>query len=124
MVAPVAIQQGRRAARNVIAAEAGRPPRGFRYVDRGQMAIIGRRTAVVSTRGLRLRGVLAWFAWLSLHLLTLRGRRNRLVVLLDWLAVYFSPTRRAGVITRPERTNHAQPDFLPDPILASRRSRG
>jgi NADH dehydrogenase len=124
MVAPVAIQQGRRAARNVIAAEAGRPPREFRYVDRGQMAIIGRRTAVVSTRGLRLRGVLAWFAWLSLHLLTLRGRRNRLVVLLDWLAVYFSPTRRAGVITRPERTNHAQPDFLPDPILASRRSRG
>jgi hypothetical protein len=65
-----------------------------------------------------------WFAWLSLHLLNLRGRRNRLVVLFHWLAIYFSPTRRAGVITRPERTNHAQPDFLPDPILASRRSRG
>jgi NADH dehydrogenase len=107
MLAPVAIQQGRHAARNVMAAEAQKPLREFRYVDRGQMAIIGRRTAVVETRGLKLRGVPAWFAWLGLHLLNLRGRRNRLVVLLDWLVIYFSPTRRAGVITRPERTRYA-----------------
>jgi NADH dehydrogenase len=91
----------------VIATAAQKPLREFRYVDRGQMAIIGRRTAVVETRGLKLRGVPAWFAWLGLHLLNLRGRRNRLVVLLDWLVIYFSPTRRAGVITRPERTRYA-----------------
>jgi NADH dehydrogenase len=80
----------------------------FSYVDKGQMAIIGRRCAVVDGFGVRLRGRLAWMAWLALHLLYLHGRRNRLVVLLDWLAAFFSPTRGTGIITRPEASEHVE----------------
>jgi NADH dehydrogenase len=115
MVAQVAMQQGRRAGRNIVALERDREPQAFRYVDKGQMAIIGRRCAVVSAFGLRLRGRLAWMAWLSLHLLYLHGRRNRLVVLLDWLAAFFSPTRGTGIITRsdaPEQVERLQARVL------------
>jgi NADH:quinone reductase (non-electrogenic) len=65
------------------------------------MAIIGRRSAIVDGFGMKLRGAPAWLTWLALHILYLRGFRNRLVVLLDWLAAYMSPTRGAGIITRP-----------------------
>jgi NADH:ubiquinone reductase (H+-translocating) len=102
MVAQVAMQQGRQAARNMVALECGRPPRAFRYFDKGQMATIGRRCALVDGFGVRLRGVPAWIVWLVLHLAYLRGIRNRLVVLLDWIAVYASRTRATAVITRPE----------------------
>jgi NADH dehydrogenase len=108
MVAQVAMQQGRQASRNIAAIERGRQPRVFSYVDKGQMAIIGRRCAVVDGFGVRLRGRLAWMAWLALHLLYLHGRRNRLVVLLDWLAAFFSPTRGTGIITRPEASEHVE----------------
>jgi NADH dehydrogenase len=101
MVAQVAMQQGRLAAKNIVATLKGRARGEFRYLDKGQMAIIGRRAAVLDAFGLKLRGVPAWLAWLGLHMLYLRGFRNRLIVLLDWLSVYFSPTRGAGVITRP-----------------------
>src|SRR5262249_46277995 len=108
MVAQVAMQQGRLAARNVAAAQAGREPGESRYRDKGQMAIIGRRSAIVDAFGLRMRGAVAWFAWLGLHILYLRGLRNRLVVLLDWLVVYCSRTRGAGIITRPEAQEHVE----------------
>jgi NADH dehydrogenase len=101
MVAQVAMQQGRRAAKNIAALVAGSPLRRFRYRDKGQMAMIGRRSAIVDGFGLRLRGALGWLAWLGLHVLYLRGLRNRLVVILDWIAVFVSPTRGTGVITRP-----------------------
>jgi NADH dehydrogenase len=102
MVAQVAMQQGRQAAKNIIALQDGRPRRAFRYFDKGQMATVGRHCALVDGFGLRLRGVLAWIVWLVLHLGYLRGVRNRLVVLLDWIAVYTSRTRATAVITRPE----------------------
>jgi NADH dehydrogenase len=65
------------------------------------MAIIGRRSAVVDAFGIHLAGSPAWIGWLGLHLLYLSGLRNRLVVLMDCIAAYASPTRGAGVITRP-----------------------
>jgi NADH dehydrogenase len=104
MVAQVAMQQGRQAARNITARARGRSPRRFRYFDKGQMATIGRHCALVDGFGLRLRGLPAWLVWLVLHLGYLRGVRNRLVVLLDWIAVYTSRTRATAVITRPELT--------------------
>jgi NADH dehydrogenase len=102
MVAQVAMQQGRRAAKNISALERGRPPQAFRYLDKGQMATIGRHCALVDGFGLRLRGMPAWIVWLVLHLGYLRGVRNRLVVLFDWIAVYASRTRATAVITRPD----------------------
>jgi NADH dehydrogenase len=101
MVAQVAMQQGRCAARNIVAAQTGAARTAFRYFDKGQMAMIGRRSAVVEAFGLRLRGVPAWLGWLALHLLYLRGLRNRLIVVLDWFSAFLSPARGAGVITRP-----------------------
>jgi len=101
MVAQVAIQQGRRAAQNIRALVRGRRPRAFRYFDKGQMAIVGPRSAIVDAFGVRLRGLPGWLAWLALHVAYLRGLRNRLVVMLDWIAVLLSPTRGTGIITRP-----------------------
>jgi NADH dehydrogenase len=108
MVAQVAMQQGRLAAQNIAARVAGRAPREFRYLDKGQMAVIGRRTAVMDGFGLRLRGVPAWLGWFGLHILYLHGFRNRLIVLLDWLLAFTSRTRSAGVITRPDAADHVE----------------
>jgi NADH dehydrogenase len=116
MVAQVAIQQRRRASRNITALNRGRAPRSFRYFDKGQMAIIDRHFAVVDGFGLRLRGRLAWIAWLALHLINLQGIKNRLAVLLDWMAVYSSRTPGAGIITRTDgrrQADKAQP-HVPD----------
>jgi NADH dehydrogenase len=120
MVAQVAMQQGRLASKNITALERRHAPRTFRYSDKGQLAIIGRRSALVDAFGLRLRGQLAWFVWLGLHLLKLRGVRNRLVVLFDWIAVYTRRTRGAGIITRAQRTpDQAHATRLDDPSMST-----
>lgn len=85
MVAPVAMQQGRHVARNLIALTSGRMLTPFTYVDKGQMATIGRRRAVAETAGgTRLHGTAAWLAWLALHVTYLAGGRNRVSVIADW----------------------------------------
>jgi NADH dehydrogenase len=85
MVAPVAMQMGQQVAANIAAVTAGRPMLPFRYVDKGQMATIGRRRAVVeSPQGIRLHGTIAWLAWLGLHVAYLAGGRNRVSVIADW----------------------------------------
>lgn len=102
-LAPVAIQGGRYVA-GAIAADlsGGPPPPPFRYRDKGIMATIGRRAAVVELPiGLKLRGSLAWLAWLGLHLLTLLGMRNRLSVLLNWAWNYFTWDRGPRLILEP-----------------------
>jgi NADH dehydrogenase len=114
MVAQVAIQQGRLAARNIAARIAGRTPAAFRYFDKGQMAVIGRRSAVMDGFGVRLRGLPAWLGWFGLHIMYLHGFRNRLVVVFDWLVAYASRSRSAGIITRPEAREHVE-------LLQSRR---
>lgn len=84
-VASVAIQSGHHVARSITRRLEGRTTRPFRYFDRGTMATIGRRSAVADLPlGVRLRGTLAWFAWLALHLVYLIGFRNRFVVLSKW----------------------------------------
>jgi len=85
MIAPVAMQQGRHVARNILALAEGRLLSPFSYVDKGQMATIGRRRAVVETPGgKRLHGTAAWLAWLALHVSYLAGGRNRVSVIADW----------------------------------------
>lgn len=85
MIAPVAMQQGRHVARNIAAQAQGRLLSPFAYTDKGQMATIGRRRAVVETPGgKRLHGTAAWLAWLGLHVAYLAGGRNRASVLADW----------------------------------------
>jgi NADH dehydrogenase len=98
-VAPVAIQQGRQAARNILAQTAGRPMRPFHYFDKGTMATIGRRAAVFDAFGIRLSGVLAWFGWLFVHLIYLIGFRNRVIVLANWIYNYFTYDRGVRLIS-------------------------
>ncbi len=97
-VAPAAIQQGRHAAKNIRRALAGEPPRPFRYVDRGSMATLGRRAAVAVIGRARLSGLVAWLAWLTIHIFFLIGFRNRLVVLFEWAKAYLTYQRSARLI--------------------------
>jgi NADH dehydrogenase len=99
-VSPVAMQQARFVARVVEARLAGRsPPVRFTYFDKGIMATVGRSRAVAQTRHLKLSGLLAWLAWLVVHIFYLVGFRNRFVVLFSWAWSYFTYKRGARLIT-------------------------
>jgi NADH:ubiquinone reductase (H+-translocating) len=98
-LAQPALQQGKHAGEQVARLIAGRPLKPFTYHDKGTMATIGRRSAVAQLRGgLRLRGTLAWFAWLGLHLIYLLGNRNRLVTLVNLSWRYLTWSRGGGII--------------------------
>lgn len=99
MVAPVAIQMGRLVGKNIETLEQGRPLKPFKYFDKGSMATIGRRNAIFDAFGVRMSGYLAWLSWLFVHLMSLVGFRNRLVVLLNWAYNYFTYDRGARLIT-------------------------
>ncbi len=96
---PVAMQQGRHVAEIIARAKAKADREPFAYVDKGTMATIGRSRAIAMTGRMRLRGFLAWLAWLFVHLLFLIGFRNRFVVLFTWAWSYFSYKRGARLIT-------------------------
>jgi NADH dehydrogenase len=98
-LAQPAIQEGRHAARQIRRLLAGQPTEPFRYHDKGIMATIGSRSAVVELPiGIRLRGTLAWLAWLGLHLVTLLGGRNRLVAVVNLSWRYLTWSRGGGII--------------------------
>ncbi len=99
MIAPVAVQQGKRAARNILARICGKPLHPFRYADRGIMATIGRRAAVLDAFGVKLSGYPAWLGWLFIHLMALAGFRNRVIVLINWAFNYFTYDRGVRLIT-------------------------
>jgi NADH dehydrogenase len=99
-VSPVAMQQGRHAARNVLAMIQGRKPQRFRYRDKGNIATIGRNKAVADLRFVHLSGLPAWLAWLFVHIVFLVGFRNRLLVLFQWAWAYFTFDKGARLITR------------------------
>jgi NADH:ubiquinone reductase (H+-translocating) len=98
-LAQPAIQQGRHAGQQIVRQLAGQPTLPFRYHDKGVMATIGRRSAVVELPiGVRLRGTLAWLAWLGLHLIYLLGNRNRIVTLVNLSWRYLTWSRGGGMI--------------------------
>ena len=110
-LAPVAIQSGRHVARQIRRCLEGRPTAPFRYLDKGIMATIGRRAAVAELPfGIRLRGGLAWLAWLGLHLVTLVGPRNRASVLLNWAWNYLTWDRGPRLITGSADAHVPTPD--------------
>ena len=99
MIAPVAIQQGRHVARQLVRRERGERFEAFTYRDKGQMATIGRRKAVVEVRPwLRFNGTLAWLTWLALHLAYLSGGRNRTSIFADWIWNYLVWTPRRTIV--------------------------
>jgi NADH:ubiquinone reductase (H+-translocating) len=113
-LAQPALQMGRHAARQVRHLAAGQPTEPFIYHDKGIMATIGRRSAVVElAHGPRFRGTLAWFAWLGLHLFTLLGNRNRVSALINLSWRYIAWNHGGGLIVGEE-----QP--APDPAAERR----
>ncbi len=98
-VSPVAMQQGRFVARAIQRASDKHEPGSFQYVDKGSMATIGRRRAVAAVGKLHLSGLLAWLAWLTVHIFYLINFRNRAVVLFDWAWSYFTYQRGSRLIT-------------------------
>src|SRR5579859_928217 len=98
-VAPVAIQQGRHAARNILRAVKGEAAEPFHYVDKGNLATIGRASAVADLGRLQFSGFFAWLAWLLVHIFFLIGFRNRFIVLFEWTWAYFTNQRGARLIT-------------------------
>lgn len=98
-LSPVAMQQGRHVAKNLIALLRGQPTERFEYFDKGSMATIGRNAAVAEMGSIRFSGIIAWFAWLFVHLIFLVGFRNRIAVLFNWAYAYLTYGRGARLIT-------------------------
>jgi NADH dehydrogenase len=97
-VAQVAIQMGRHAVHNILRAIEHQPLRPFHYHDLGNMATIGRASAIADFGRFRLSGLIAWLAWLFVHILNLIGFRNRLVVMIQWAWAYFTYQRAIRLI--------------------------
>jgi NADH dehydrogenase len=98
-VAPVAMQQGRHAARAVRTRLDGGATPAFRYRDKGNLATIGRAAAVAEIKGVKLSGLLAWLVWLLVHLWYLVGFQNRILVLISWAFSFTTRDRGARLIT-------------------------
>ena len=127
-VSPVAMQEGRAAARAIRSTLAGKPRALFRYVDKGSMATIGRSRAVAVAGRAEASGLLAWLAWLVVHIWYLIGFRSRTVVMLTWAWSYFTYGRGARLIVGHGWTPHASParaaskDAIPDQKRATSRT--
>jgi len=98
-VAQVAKQEGAHAAKNILRAIRGEPYQPFRYFNFGNVATIGRGSAVVDVGRVRVSGWLAWLFWLFLHIFWLIGFRNRIAVLSEWAWSYITFQRRIRLIT-------------------------
>lgn len=98
-VAQVAMQMGTYVGKLILQRLSGQPIRPFSYWDKGNMAVIGRQHAVAQIGPLELSGVLAWLAWVFIHLMYLVGFQSRVIVALRWGFDYFSFNRGARIIT-------------------------
>jgi NADH dehydrogenase len=98
-LASTAMQQGRHVARTVVRRLEGKPAEPFRFVDKGNLATIGRARAVAEIKGVRASGLVAWLIWLGVHIFYLVGLQNRLLVLTRWTFSFLTHGRGARLIT-------------------------
>jgi NADH:ubiquinone reductase (H+-translocating) len=103
-VAPVAMQQGRYAAKVVKARLRGREQKPFHYRDKGNLATIGRARAVADLHAVRLSGFPAWITWVVVHLWYLIGFQNRLLVMIRWAISFFTHGRGGRLIVGIDET--------------------
>ncbi len=107
-VAQVAIQQGNHVARTIIRLVNGEPTEPFKYFDKGSLATIGRNKAVADLGKLKFRGFFAWLIWMFVHLISLLGFRNKIIVFINWTLSYLTYNGGARLIIR---------RFVSDPVL-------
>lgn len=100
MVAQVAIQQGKNLANNLLKSAEQLPWRRFNYKDKGSMATIGKKKAVAYINHISVWGFTAWFLWSFIHLMSIIGVRNKVLIGLNWLWSYFSYDKGDRVIIR------------------------
>jgi NADH dehydrogenase len=105
-VAQAAKQTGTHAARNIERRRRGVATTAFRYRDPGNLATIGRASAVADLQWLKLSGFPAWLFWLFVHILFLIGFRNRISVMLQWASSYLTYQRSVRLITGADRASH------------------
>ncbi len=98
MMAPVAMQQGRHLGKNLKRRLRGQPERPFKYFDKGAMATVGKKKAVVNLPAFNIYGFSAWFVWLFVHLLYLVGFENKVVTVFRWMRNYFNSERAVRLI--------------------------
>jgi NADH:ubiquinone reductase (H+-translocating) len=98
-LAPVAMQEGRYVARVIRERLSGRATKQFKYVDKGNLATIGRSKAVADVKGIRIAGFPAWVTWLVVHLFYLIGFQNRLLVVTRWTVSFLTHGRGARLIS-------------------------
>jgi len=98
-VAPVAMQQGGYVAKLIRKRLQGEASENFRYFDKGNLAVIGRASAVADIHGLHISGLLAWLTWLFIHLLYLVEFSNRVLVFIQWGFLYLTYNQGARLIT-------------------------
>ncbi|HEV3404813.1 MAG TPA: NAD(P)/FAD-dependent oxidoreductase [Gaiellaceae bacterium] len=111
-VAPVAMQQGRYAAKVTRDRLRSRDTPPFRYRDKGNLATIGRAAAVADIKGLRLHGFVAWVTWLVVHLWYLVGFQNRLLVVIRWSFSFVTHGRGSRLITEPRSRPYLSADAV------------
>lgn len=97
-MAPVAMQQGRHAAKVILSEIKGNPRPDFQFRDKGQMATIGKSKAIVEIGPIRFSGFIAWLVWLFVHIYYLLGFKNRIFVLFQWSMAWLSGGRGARLI--------------------------
>lgn len=97
-IAPVALQQGRFIAKSILKELGGKPRGKFHYIDKGQLATIGRNKAVLEIGRLKLSGFWAWMIWLFVHIYYLIGFKNKFVVILQWAYSYLTYQKGARLI--------------------------
>lgn len=119
-LAPVAIQQGKHVARQIYRQIHTKPLLPFRYRDRGIMATIGRAAAVADVRGIHMSGLIAWLAWLVIHVINLIGFRNRIEVMSTWIWNYLTYARTVRLIIGQSATAAQPPPAPSGPAKAFR----
>jgi len=98
MLAPVAMQQAKHLANNFKLLLSENPLIPFIYKNKGVMATIGRKRAVVDLPRWRFQGIFAWFVWMFVHIMSLIGFRNKMMTLIDWSISYFNYDKPLGII--------------------------
>lgn len=99
-VAPAAIQTGAHVAKNIIHLIKGEPTEPFKYFDKGTLATVGRNKAVADIAKFHFTGVFAWLVWAFVHIMTLAGFSNKLIVFFSWFINYFTRTNDNRIIVR------------------------